>query len=165
MKHLIVACAAAFALAACGQSAEAPTEEAAAPAAPASLMEEVQAMAADQQPVFAWQQLTAYQGAHPEAQPPCTSIRAADARGTVPPNIAPDSIYAPYVGALVFAIQCGPQLTQVRSNPAEHWLVIFPPGATEVTVLNCADGTADRCASRTLPVVDAMPTPAPATTP
>jgi hypothetical protein len=165
MKKLILAAATAFALAACGQPAsEAPTEEAA-PAAPASLIEQIQAMSPDQQPVFAWQQLTAYQGAHPEAQPPCTSIRAAEARGVVPPNIDPESIYAGHVGSLVFAIQCGPQLTQVRSDPAEHWLVIFAPGATEAAVLNCAEGTRDRCSARTLPTVDAMPTPAPAATP
>lgn len=165
MKKLILAAVASFALAACGQPAsEAPTEEAA-PAAPESLMEQIQAMAPDQQPVFAWQQLTAYQGAHPEAQPPCTSIRAAEARGIVPPNIDPASIYAGHAGSLVFAIQCGPQLTQVRSDPAEHWLVIFAPGATEAAVLNCADGTRDRCAGRTFPTVDAMPTPAPAATP
>ena len=165
MKKLILASAALFALAACGPAAEAPTEEAAAPAAPASLMEQVQAMAPEDQPVFAWTQLTAYQGTHPEAQPPCTSIRAAEARGIVPPNIAPDSIYAPHVGALVFAIQCGPQLTQVRSDPAEHWLVVFAPDAIEAAVFNCADGTTDRCAARTLPIVDVMPTPAPAATP
>lgn len=164
MKKPILAAVAAFALAACGQSAEAPTEEAA-PAAPESLMEQIQAMAPDQQPVFAWQQLTAYQGAHPEAQPPCTSIRSAEARGIVPPNIAPDSIYAAHAGSLVFAIQCGPQLTQVRSDPAEHWLVIFAPGATEAAVQNCAEGTRDLCAGRTFTTVDAMPTPAPAATP
>lgn len=166
MKKLILAGAALFALAACGQPAETPAEEAA-PAAPASLMEQVQAMAPAEQPVFAWQQLTAYQSTHPEAQPPCTSIRTAEARGIVPPNIAPDSIYAPHVGALVFAIQCGPQLTQVRADPAEHWLVLFAPGAAEAAVLNCADGTRDRCAGRALPTTDVMPTPtpAPATTP
>lgn len=161
MKKIVLACAALFALAACGQPAEAPADEAA-PAASASLMEQVQAMPADQQPVFAWQQLTAYQGAHPEAQPPCTSIRAAEARGIVPPNIDPASIYAGHAGSLVFAIQCGPQLTQVRSDPAEHWLVIFAPGATEAAVLNCADGTRDRCSGRVLPTADAMPSPAPA---
>lgn len=120
-------------LAACGP-AEAP-----APAAPQTLMEQVQHMAAEQQPVFAWQQLTAYQQAHPEAQPPCASIRRVDAIGIVPADAADDSLYAGYKGALAFTVQCGAQLTTVQDNPREHWLVAFAPGATEAAVTSCAD--------------------------
>ena len=118
-------------------AAEAPAPEAATPA-PQTALEQLQAQPAEQQPVFAWQQLTAYQQAHPDAQPACTSIRQAEARGVVPENIRPDSIYASHVGATVFAIQCGPQLTTVRDDPREHWLVVFTPGAADVTVKNCA---------------------------
>ena len=130
--------AAAFALAGCGQAA-APTQEAAAPAAPQGLLEQVQSMAADQQGVFAWQQLTAYQQAHPESQPPCASIRRVDTVGHIPDDVAPDSIYAAYKGALAFTVQCGQQLTTVGDDPREQWLVAFAPGATEAAVVNCAN--------------------------
>lgn len=148
MRHILLA--AAFALAACGQSSQAPKGEET-PAAPADALSQLQTQSAENQPVFAWQQLTAYQQAHPEAQPPCTSIRRAEARGVVPTDVAPDSIYAAHVGATVFSIQCGPQLTRARNEPAEHWLVIFAPGAASAEVVNCADGAADRCAGLTIP--------------
>ncbi len=147
LSQLAAACAA-FALAACGQ-AEAPKAEA--PPAPTDLLSQVNAQAAEQQPVLAWQQLTAYQAAHPEAQPACTSIRRAEARGVVPEDVAPDSIYAGHVGSLVFSIQCGPQLTTVRDDPAEHWLVIFAPGATEAAVVSCNGPRGDLCLGRTIP--------------
>jgi hypothetical protein len=127
---------AALALAACGQ-AQAPAPEA--PAAAQSLMEQVEGMSPEQQPVFAWQQLTAFQQAHPEAQPPCASIRRVDAVGHIPDDVASESIYAAYKGSLVFTVQCGPQLTTVRDDPREHWLVAFAPGATEAAVQNCAN--------------------------
>jgi hypothetical protein len=128
--------ATALALAACGQ-AETPEPEAA--AAPQSLIEQVQAMSPEQQPVFAWQQLTAYQQAHPEVQPPCASIRRVDSIGIIPEDVTADSIYAAYKGNLVFTVQCGPQLTTVRDDPREHWLVAFAPGATESAVRSCAN--------------------------
>ena len=148
MKHVLLA--AAFLLAACGQSSEA-SKEAEAPAAPADALSQLRTQSAENQPVFAWQQLTAYQQAHPEAQPPCTSIRSAEARGVVPTDVAPDTIYAAHVGATVFSIQCGPQLTRARNEPAEHWLVIFAPGAASAEVVNCAEGAVDRCAGLTIP--------------
>lgn len=128
---------AALALAACGQAAQ--TAEEAAPAAPQSLMEQVQAMAPEQQPVFAWRQLTAWQQANPEAQPPCASIRRVDAVGVIPEDVAPESIYAAYRGHLVFTVQCGPQLTTVRDDPREQWLVAFAPGAEQASIANCAN--------------------------
>lgn len=134
--YLIAAAVAALALAACGQPAQ---EEAAAPAAPASLMDQVQAMAPEQAPVFAWQQLTAYQQAHPEATPPCASIRATESRGVIPDTVPADSVYAAHIGSLVFSVQCGPQLTGIPNDPKEHWLVVFMPGASEAMVVNCAN--------------------------
>lgn len=148
MRKIVIA--ATFAFAACGQSTEAPELE-----APASqqlgLMGEALAMAPEQQPVFAWQTLTAYQAAHPEAQPPCDSVRSAEARGVIPDDVAPESIYGPHAGALVFAVQCGSQLTTVQSNPLEHWLVILSPGATEAVVVNCADAAGDDRCPRAIP--------------
>lgn len=148
MKQIAVV--AALALAACGQS----TSEAPAPEAPAQqegLMGEALALPPEQQPIFAWQTLSAYQSAHPEAQPPCTSVRSAESRGVIPDDVAPDSIYGPHAGAVVFAVQCGSQLTTVQSSPLEHWLVILAPGATEAVVVNCADAAGnDRC-SRDIP--------------
>jgi hypothetical protein len=134
MKNWVFA--AALALAACGQ-AETPEPDVA--AAPQSLMDQVQAMSPEQQPVFAWQQLTAYQQAHPEALPPCASIRRVDSIGTIPEDVAAESIYSAYKGSLVFTVQCGPQLTTVRDDPREHWLVAFAPGATESAVQSCAN--------------------------
>lgn len=127
---------AALALAACGPPAETAPET---PQAPQSLMDQVQAMAPELQGVFAWQQLTAWQQAHPEAQPPCASIRRVDTVGAIPTDVAADSIYAAYAGNLVFTVQCGPQLTTVRDNPAEQWMVAFAPGAAEAAIVNCAN--------------------------
>lgn len=142
MKRLLLAACVA-ALAAC--SPPAATTEEAAPAAPQSLMDQVNAMGQEQQPVFAYQQLVAFQQAHADAQPPCASIRRAESLGVIPDNAAADSIYAAHKGSLVFSVQCGPQLTTVRDDPREHWLVIFAPGATEAVVVNCANPRGDSC--------------------
>ena len=136
MKFAHFAAVAALSLTACGQPAETAPET---PVAPQSLLDQVVALAPEQQGVFAWQQLTAWQQAHPEAQPPCASIRRVDTVGTIPTDVAADSIYAAYADNLAFTVQCGPQLTTVRDNPAEQWLVAFAPGAAEAAIVNCAD--------------------------
>lgn len=136
LAHFGVAVAA-LSLVACNQPAE--TTEEVAPEAAQSLMQQVQAMAPEQQPVFAWQQLTAWQQANPEAQPPCASIRRVDTVGVIPDDVAPESIYAGHKGSLVFTVQCGPQLTTVRDVPAEQWLVAFAPGANQSAIANCAN--------------------------
>lgn len=140
----------ALALAACGQ-AEAPKQDAAPVAAPQSLIDQVRSMSPEQQPVFAWQQLTAFQQAHPEAQPPCSSIRRVDVVGEIPDDVAADSIYAAYKGGLVFTVQCGPQLTTVRDEPREQWLVAFMPGAAESSIVNCANAQGLTQCMRTVP--------------
>jgi len=151
MRAIIIA--AAFAtLAGCGQQpAEAPAE----PVAPASLQAQVRAMDQGSQQVFAYQQLVAHlqtQGAV------CTGPRGVEARGTVPENVAADSIYAPFAGADAYTVQCGEQLTTVRADPRERWLVIFAPEAAAVQVVNCAnDRGVDQCAAREIPT--ATPTP------
>jgi hypothetical protein len=150
---LIAACAA-LALAGCGQGA-APKEEA--PPAPQSLMDQVLAMPPETQPVFAYQQLAAYQQAHPESQPPCTAVRGSEARGIIPDNVAPDSIYAAHAGALVYSVQCGALISATRLDPNEHWLVVFAPGAAEAVIVHCAGPQAsDRC-PRVIPRTDAPP--------
>ena len=154
--------AATLALAACGQQQGAQAPET--PAAPQSLMEQIQNQPAEQQPVLAYQALVAYQQAHPEVQPPCTSPRATESRGVIPPNVAPDSVYAAYVGAQVYSIQCGARISGSPMDPREHWLVVYSPGATEVTVVNCANPRGDSC-GRTVPLVEIGPTPTPAPTP
>ncbi len=150
-------CAAALTLAACGQQQAAAPE---APAAPQTLMEQVQGQSPENQLVTAYTALIAYQQAHPEVQPPCTAPRATESRGVIPPNVAPDSIYAAHVGAQVYSIQCGAQISGTRMDPAEHWLVVYAPGATEVAVVNCANPRGDSCA-RSVPVVEIAPTPTP----
>ncbi|MGE0596757.1 MAG: hypothetical protein AB7P07_10330 [Hyphomonadaceae bacterium] len=152
----ILAAASMFALAACNQ-AQAPAEEAAAPEAPAALMDQVLGMQPDQQPVFAWQQLTTYQASHPEAAPACSSIRAAESRGVIPADVDPASVYGPHAGSLVFSIQCGPQLTGTRFDPREHWLVVFAPGAAEPAVVSCADARGQDICPATMPRAAATP--------
>jgi hypothetical protein len=156
-SKLILACAAlALALAACGQST-APTE---APAAPQTLMEQVQAMSGEDQLVAGYSALIAYQQAHPEVQPPCTSPRGTESRGVIPDTVAEDSIYAAHKGALVLSVQCGVLISRAAFDPREHWLVIYAPGATEVAVVNCADASGRDVCPIVVPVAAA---PAPAT--
>lgn len=153
LSHVLAACAA-LALAACGQS-EAPAPEA--PPEPQSLLEQLRALPAEQQPVFAYQQLAAYQQANPEAQPTCTAVRATESRGVIPENIDPESAYAPYVGDLVFSVQCGALISATRYDPNEHWLVVFQEGATAPTVVHCAGPRNSDVCPRQLPLVTAAP--------
>lgn len=157
MKKLVLA--AALALAACGPAATTKAPEA--PAAPQALMDQVLAKSPEDQPVFAFQQLAAYQQAHPEVTPPCTAVRGTEARGIIPTDAAPDSVYGPLAGAAVYSVQCGALVSATRFDPHEHWLVVFAPGATEVSVVNCADaGGLDKC-PRVIPRAAAPATPAP----
>ncbi len=149
-RHMLVACALA-ALVACGQ-AEAPKEEA--PPAPQSLFEEVQAQPREQQLITAYQHLIAYQQSHPETTPPCQNVRETASRGIIPENVSPDSIYASYQGAAVYSVQCGELLSRAPMDPNEHWLVVYAPGASEVSVVNCAgERGRDRCPFR-VPTVE-----------
>jgi hypothetical protein len=164
MKPHPFALCAALTLAACGQ-AQAPKEEAR--PAPQSLMEEIQAQGPEQQLVTAYQHLAAYQQAHPDSTPVCSAVRATESRGVIPENVSPDSIYAAYTGAAVYSVQCGELRTMTRMDPREHWLVVYAPGATEVSIVNCASaGGADLC-PRQVPTVAAPPggTPTTPTTP
>ena len=155
MIRTYLAASAALLLAACGQPA-ATTEEA--PAAPQTLFEEVNAKPAEEQPVFAYQQLLAYQQAHPEVTPQCAAVRGTE-RVEVPANVAPDSIYAPHVGSAVFTVQCGALVSATRMDFNEKWLIAFAPGATEPVVEHCLGPNAtDRC-PRQVPTVEIAPTP------
>jgi hypothetical protein len=157
MIRTYLAASATLLLAACGQPA-ATTEEA--PAAPQSMFDQVNAMGAENQPVFAYQQLIAYQQAHPEVTPQCTSVRGTE-RVNVPANVAPDSIYAPHVGSAVFTVQCGPAISATRMDFNEKWLVVFAPGAAAPTVEHClGERETDRC-PRQVPTVEIAPTPTP----
>lgn len=157
MRHYrFAAVAAALLAAACGKSGEAPKAES---EQPRSLMEQVEYMAVEQQPVFAYQQLVAYQQAHPESLPRCAAPRATEAR-PIPDDVALDSFYAPYKGAAVFSIQCGEQVSRARMDPKEHWLVVFPPGAMEATIVSCADARGeDQCPLPIPRIAAAAPTP------
>jgi hypothetical protein len=142
---MLLAAVALLGLGACGQSSVATSAPAPAAAA-ADMKSKVENMDPTMQPVFAWQQLVAYQTAHPDATPACPKVRRAESRGVIPANVAPNTIYSPLAGQLVFSVQCGPQLTTVRDNPHEHWLVSFAPGAAAAAVTNCADAHgADQC--------------------
>jgi hypothetical protein len=135
MKKLILA--GALLLAACGSGAS--STGTAAATAPQSLMQQAQAKAPEDQPVFAYTVLAAYQGAHPDSTPKCERVRGAQSVGVIPADVAAGSIYQPYVGDLVFSVQCGPQLTTVAPDPHQHWLVIMAPTAADATVVTCAD--------------------------
>lgn len=158
MKHHILAACAALTLAACGQTT-APVEEA--PPAPTGLMEQAQGMAEAERLVFGYQQLIAYQQAHPEAQPPCTAIRGTESWGVVPEGVPADGVYASHVGSLALSVQCGVLVSRAAMDPREHWLVFLAPGATEATVVNCAspDGRSDVC-TRFASTPAAAPAPA-----
>jgi len=157
--HLLAACAA-LALAACGQSGTETAEEA--PPAPQSLMEQAQGMGPEQLPVFGYQQLIAYQQAHPDAQPPCTAPRATESYGVVPADADPSSVYGPHVGSLVISVQCGQLISRAAFDPREHWLVVLAPGASEANVVNCAGPSGRDVCPRLAPAA-APATPAPAT--
>lgn len=150
--HHFAVCAL-LALAACGQAAAPKQEEA--PPAPQSLMEQIQAQGPEQQLVTAYQHLAAYQQAHPESQPVCRAVRATESRGVIPDNVSPDSIYATYKGAAVYSINCGELRTMTRMDPREHWLVVYAPGATEVSIVNCASTNGADLCPREVPTVAA----------
>jgi hypothetical protein len=151
MTLRIIAATALLALAACGQSSEAP-KQAAAPPAAHGLFEQLESTAPEMQPVTAWQQLMT----HAETMPACRQVRRTESRGIVPADaVAP---YDGHAGEWAFSIQCGPQLTTVRSDPHEHWLIFFAPGAATSTIVNCAQGAGDQC------LLARIPTAAPATT-
>ena len=149
MSLRIIVATALLALAACGQSSEAPKQEAP-PAAAQGLFEQLERTAPEMQPVTAWQQLMT----HAETMPACHDVRRTESRGIVPADAA--GPYAGHAGEWVFSVQCGPQLTTVRPDPHQHWLIFFAPGATTSTIVNCAQGTGDQC------LLARIPTAAPA---
>ena len=112
MKKLILT--AAVLLAACGSGT---TTGTATTSAPQSLMQQAQAKSPEEQPVFAFTVLAAYQTAHPDSTPKCERVRGAQSIGVIPADVATGSIYQPYAGDLVFSVQCGPQLTTTANDP------------------------------------------------
>jgi hypothetical protein len=136
-KMLIVAALAAAA--ACSPPAKAPE-----PTGPQGLFEQAAAKSAEDASVMAWQIISTKQ----DLASPCVAVRNVQDKGVVPADVATDSIYAPYVGARIFSVQCGEQLTTVRARPQDRWLVIMRPGAMEAEIANCADpasASGDRC--------------------
>ena len=146
---------AALLLAACGQAAAPTTEEA--PAAPQGLYEQVEAMGPEQQPVFAYTQLAAYQQAHPEVTPPCAAVRSTE-RVIVPGNVDPASVYAAHTGSAVFTVQCGALVSATRMDFNEKWLIAFTPGAAEPTVVHCLGVRQSDLCPRQVPTVEIAPT-------
>lgn len=144
MKKLIVAFAALAA--ACG-SQEAKVEEA---PAPTGLMEQALAMSPEESAVFAY---TTFMAKAPTLPRPCPAVRETISRGVIPAEVPADSIYAPHVGSLVFAIQCGELLTTVRADPQDHYMLILPPGGTDAQIASCltAEGI-DGCRAMARPM-------------
>ncbi|MFZ2031345.1 MAG: hypothetical protein WAU68_13615 [Vitreimonas sp.] len=149
---LVIAGAALLALAACGQSAPSSDTTTATASAAQGLFEQLERTPPEMQPVMAWQQLMT----HAETMPACHDVRRTESKGIVPVNAAPP--YAGHAGEWVFGVQCGPQLTTVRSDPHQHWLIFFTPGATTSAIVNCAQGTGDQCLLVQIPTVDAATT-------
>lgn len=149
--RVIIAVAALAALAACNQQqAEAP----AAPEAPPSLQAQSRALSAEERVVFAVTQLAT----HLQAQGQSCTVRGAEPRGTVPENVAPDSIYGPFAGADAYTVQCGERLTTVRADPRQRWLVLLSADSMTPHVVNCAnEAGADQCAAREIPTAEAAP--------
>ncbi|MBK6705296.1 MAG: hypothetical protein IPG56_17065 [Caulobacteraceae bacterium] len=159
MIRTYLAATAALLLAACGQSTAPTTEEA--PAAPQGLLEQIQAQSPEAQSVIAYHGFHRLPDCAPRlvVTPPCTSVRGTD-RITVPANVAPDSIYAPHVGQVVFTVQCGALISATRMDYTQKWLVSFAPGAPEATVEHCLGPRESDLCPRNVPTAD----PAPATT-
>jgi hypothetical protein len=129
-------------------------------------METIQGQAPETQLVTAYQALAAYQQGHPDSQPVCRAVRATESRGVIPDNVSPDSVYAAYKGAAVYSVNCGELRTMTRLDPHEHWLVVYAPGASEVSIVNCASASGDDLCPRQVPVVAAPgATPSTPTTP
>ncbi len=144
MKKLVLT--AALLVAACNQGATTASSTA---AAPQGVMEQTLAQSQEMQPVAALTALNHYQAAHADSTPRCTEVRESAARGIIPSDVTDGSIYKPFAGDLVFAIQCGPRLTTVPPDPHQHWLVVMAPGAPDVTVISCADAHGnDQCSYR-----------------
>lgn len=156
MKSVLFAACAALALAACGQSTS-ETASDTAPAAPQSLMEQIQAQAPDQQLVAAVMALQTYQRAHPEATPVCAHVRGTESRGIIPDDAAADSIYAAHKGALALSVQCGELVSRERFDAHEHWLVVYAPGATDAAIVNCAGPHDSDVCPRVIPRAAAVP--------
>src|SRR5262249_55903042 len=130
---MLLAAIALLTLAACGQSGGADSAATTA-ATTADMKAQVEGMDPAMQPVFAWQQLGVHQQTHPEESPGVPKVREAQTDGEIPANVAPNTIYTPLKGQLVFSVQCGQQLTSVGNHPNEHWLVAFAPGAANASV-------------------------------
>lgn len=160
MKLRMIAATALLALAACGQSGDAAKQETTTAAAPQGFFEQLERTSLEMQPVVAWQQLIT----HPETMPACHDVRRSESKGIVPANVAPDSAYAGHAGEWVFAIQCGQQLTTVRPDPHQHWLIFFAPGAATSTIVNCAQGSGDRCLLAQIPTTSSAAATTTATT-
>ncbi|HVY84141.1 MAG TPA: hypothetical protein VG943_03350 [Caulobacterales bacterium] len=139
----------AVALAACGQPAQTTTE--ATTTGPTGLMAEAQTKSQEELPVYGYQLLAAYQAAHADSTPVCHTVRAAESRGVIPPDVDPASIYGAHAGSLVLSVQCGAQLTRTAYDPHEHWLVVLAPGATDAQILNCADAHGNDVCPREVP--------------
>lgn len=161
MKKLVLT--AALLIAACNQAATTASSTA---TAPQGIMEQTLAQSQEMQPVAALTALNRYQAAHTDSTPRCTEVRESAARGIIPNDVADGSIYKPFGGDLVFAIQCGPRLTTVPPDPKQHWLVVMAPGAADVTVISCADAHGnDQCTyriPRATPAATSTSTAAPA---
>ncbi len=152
MKKLIVALAALAA--ACGPQAE----EEVAVVAPTGLFEQAQAMSGEEAAVFAY---TTFMSKASTLERPCVAVRETLARGVIPADVAADSVYAPYAGSMVFAIQCGEMLTTVRADPRDHYMLVLTPGATEAVIAPCLFGEGiDGC--RAIPRSTSAPAAAPA---
>lgn len=165
MRKIVLSASLALALAACGQASTTKAPEAPAAAA-ADLKTQVLAMPAETQPVFAFQKLVAYQQAHPEAAPLCGSPRETESRGVIAAGLPETSVYAPLAGSAVYSIQCGALRSGTMYDPKEHWLVVFAPGAADVSVVNCAlPNGRDNCPRAVPPAVAMAPAPTTTTTP
>lgn len=145
MKKLIVALAALAA--ACGPQA---AEEEAAPAAPQGLMEQALAMTPEDSAVFAYTTFMSQAATLPR---PCPAVRETISRGVIGPDVDPESVYAPHIGSLVFAVQCGELLTTVRADPLDHYMLVLAPGATAPLITSCElPGGGDGCRAMARPM-------------
>ena len=143
MKHLMkpMILSAALLMAACGPTAEEPAPEA--PAEPQTLFEQALAKDQTESTVFGY---TLFWGMKDQLEEPCVGVRETVERGVIPDTVAEDSVYHPYIGSQVYAIQCGELRLTGPSRISDRYMLIISPDSDTPEIAPCRkeDGT-DGC--------------------
>lgn len=130
MKRLIIGAAAL--LAACGQSSTEEAEPVA--AAPQTLFEQAQAMSPTDSAVLAY---TLFWARKDTLERECVGVRETVERGVIPDTVTEESVYYPYIGSIVYAIQCGDLRLTGPSSFRDRYMLIVSPDSDEPQIAAC----------------------------